>query len=94
MNTTSLTKYYFDNKEADRAVAFIETMLRHSKGDKAGELLLLEEWQKERIVKPIFGWKNKKTHLRKYRTIYVEIARKNGKSTLGASLALYYQNNI
>lgn len=89
MNTTSLTKYYFDNKEADRAVAFIETMLRHSKGDKAGELLLLEEWQKERIVKPIFGWKNKKTHLRKYRTIYVEIARKNGKSTLGASLALY-----
>lgn len=82
-------EYYFDEKEATRAVAFIETMIRHCKGDKAGELLILEEWQKDDIIRPMFGWKNKETGLRKYRQIYCCIPRKNGKSTLGAAIGLY-----
>lgn len=89
MSTTSSTKYYFDEQEADRAVAFIETMIRHCKGDLSGQLLKLEEWQKEDIIKPLFGTKHKETNLRRYRTCYVEIPRKNGKSTLGAAIALY-----
>ncbi len=90
MNTTSSSKkFYFDEEEANRAVAFIETMIRHCKGDLAGKLLKLEEWQKEDLIKPMFGWKNKETGLRKYRQIYCEIPRKNGKSTLGAAIALY-----
>jgi phage terminase large subunit-like protein len=84
-----MSKYYYDEKEAKRAVAFIETMIRHCKGDLAGKLLKLEEWQKTDIIEPLFGWKNKETNLRKYRTCYVEIPRKNGKSTLGASIGLY-----
>ena len=89
MNTISSTKYYFDEIEANRAVAFIETMIRHCKGDLTGKLLKLEDWQKDDIIKPLFGWKNKETGLRKYRQIYCCIPRKNGKSTLGAAIALY-----
>ena len=89
MNTTSSSKYFYDEKAADRAVAFIETMIRHCKGDLTGKLLELEEWQKDDIIKPLFGMKQKETGLRRYRTCYVEIPRKNGKSTLGAAIALY-----
>lgn len=82
-------KYYFDEDSAARAVAFIETHIRHCKGDLTGELFILEEWQKEKLIKPIFGWKHKASGLRKYRNVYCEIARKNGKSSLGAAVALY-----
>tara|TARA_R100000656_G_scaffold81756_1_gene59803 strand:+ start:1674 stop:3254 length:1581 start_codon:yes stop_codon:yes gene_type:complete len=92
MLSTSLTKknkYYYDEEAAERAVAFIESFIKHIKGSKAGQKFILESWQKDKIIRPIFGWKNKKTKLRKYRTCYVEIPRKNGKSSLGACLALY-----
>ena len=82
-------KYYYDEVEGDRAVAFIETMIRHCKGDLTGQLLKLEDWQKNDIIKPLFGTKHKESGLRRYRTCYVEIPRKNGKSTLGAAIALY-----
>lgn len=82
-------KYYFDKDSADRAVEFVETFIHHSKGDLTGQKFILEKWQKEEIIMPIFGWKHKESGLRKYRTCYVEIPRKNGKSSLGAALALY-----
>ena len=82
-------KYYFDEESAQRAVAFIETHIRHCKGDKAGQLFILEEWQKKDLIEPIFGWKEKDTGLRKYRSVYCEIGRKNGKSSLGAAVGLY-----
>ena len=80
-------KYYFDEKAADKAVKFFEKYLRHSKGEWAGKPFTLEPWQ-EKIVREIFGWK-RSDGLRKYRTVYVEIPRKNGKSTFSAGLALY-----
>jgi len=92
MNITSSNKknkYYFDQQSADRAVAFIETHIRHCKGELAGKLFKLEEWQKKDLIEPIFGWKHTDTGLRKYRSVYCEIARKNGKSSLGAAIGLY-----
>ena len=82
-------KYYFDKDAAARAVAFIETHIRHCKGELTGQLFILEEWQKKGLVEPIFGWKHKDSGLRKYRSVYCEIARKNGKSSLGAAIGLY-----
>jgi phage terminase large subunit-like protein len=82
-------KYYFDEVSADRAVAFIETHIRHCKGDLAGQKFILEQWQKDDLIRPIFGWKHKDSDLRKYRSVYCEIPRKNGKSTLGAAVAIY-----
>ena len=83
-----MSKYYFDKEAADRAVSFIEKFISHTKGELAGQPLLMEKWQKE-IVKKLFGWKNKKTNLRQYRTCLIMVGRKNGKTTLTAGIALY-----
>jgi phage terminase large subunit-like protein len=56
------------------------------KGDLAGQPFLLEEWQKEYIHK-MFGTMNENGQ-RQYRTSYVQIPRKNGKSNLLAAVAL------
>ena len=82
-------KYYFDKEAADRAVSFIEKFITHTKGDKSGTPLLLEKWQRE-IVEKIFGWKNKKTNLRQYRNVFIEVPRKNGKTTLSAAISLVF----
>ena len=79
--------YYYDDKAAMKAISFIEKFCTHTKGELAGKPFILEEWQKK-IVGDLFGWKNKKTNLRRYRVAYIQIARKNGKSTLAAALAL------
>jgi phage terminase large subunit-like protein len=82
-------KYYYDEEAANRAVNFIEQFCTHVKGELAGLPFILEQWQKDDIVRPLFGWKDKKTGLRQYRFCYVEIPRKNGKSNLAAALILY-----
>jgi len=81
--------YYFDEEAAERVVTFIERFCTHVKGELAGEPFILEEWQKVDIIRPLFGWKSEATGLRKYRQCFVEIPRKNGKSSLAAGLALY-----
>ena len=78
---------YFDEAAAKRAVRWIETKLRHYKGQWAGQPLYLVEWEK-RIVRELFGWK-RADGLRLYRTCYVEAPRKSGKSTLASAIALY-----
>ena len=85
---TKKSKYIYDEKKATRAVKFIETFVTFTKGDYAGKPFILEKWQKEKIIKPLFGWVDK-NGLRKYRTAYIEIPRKNGKSNLSAAIALY-----
>jgi phage terminase large subunit-like protein len=77
----------FNEEKADRSVRFIER-LKHTKGSYAGQNFLLEEWQSENIVKPIFG-NVKENGDRIVRTAYIEVPRKNGKSELGAAIALY-----
>ena len=71
-----LTKYYFDEEAADGVVNYIEENIRHVKGPLSGKLLKLEQWQKDEIIKPIFGWKHSDTGLRKYTEAYIEIQRK------------------
>ena len=81
-------KYYYDQKSADRVINFIERICKHSKGPLAGKNFILAKWQRE-LINELFGWKETKTNYRKYRTCYLEIPRKNGKSTLASALALY-----
>jgi len=80
--------YYFDKQAANKAIGFIETFCTHTKGELTGKPLILEDWQKK-IVGDLFGWKNKKTNLRRYRNAYIQVPRKNGKSTLCAAIGLY-----
>lgn len=60
--------------------------LRHSKGEFAGEQLVLEPWQKFRIG-CVYGWL-RDDGTRRFRTAYSEVARKNGKSTEAAGVAI------
>ena len=76
----------FDKKLGDRAVKFIESM-KHVKGRWAGQPFKMQPWQRE-IIRKIFGTLNKKG-LRQYRAVYIEIPRKNGKSSKAAPIGLY-----
>lgn len=78
----------FDERRAEAAVRFFERLLVHTKGAFAGQPFLLEPWQREDIIRPLFGTVNADGS-RQYRRAYVEIPRKNGKSTLAAGIALY-----
>lgn len=82
-------KWKFNKAEAERVCAFVE-LLPHTKGKWARErrLLKLEPWQKF-IFCCVFGWVHKKTGLRRFREVYCEIPRKNGKSVIAAGVALY-----
>ncbi len=82
------SKYYFDEKSAKRACDFIQTFCKHTKGELAGQPFVLEPWQIE-IIEAIFGWKSKKTKLRKFRQCFIFIPRKNGKTTMMVGIALY-----
>ena len=59
---------------------------RHSTGEWAGQPFDLQPWQ-QFVVGSVFGWK-RSDGLRRFRTAYVEVARKNGKSALLAGIAL------
>lgn len=83
-----MTDLQYDEVLASRAVKFFGGYLRHVKGEKAGQPLNLAKWQREDIIEPLFGWQTSE-HVRRYRTAYIEIPRKNGKSTLAAGIALY-----
>lgn len=80
---------YFDVDDAERVLRFIG-VLRHSKGKwgrAGGEPIILEAWQ-QFILWCVFGWKGA-DGFRRFRTFYEEVARKNGKSTIGAAIGLY-----
>lgn len=77
---------HYDVEKADRAVRFIEN-LRHTKGKWAGKRFWLLPWQ-EQIVRDVFGVVQEDGN-RQFRTAFVEIAKKQGKSELAAAIALY-----
>lgn len=81
-------KWRFDPVRAERVLRFIDS-LPHVKGDQAakGETLRCEGWQAF-CVGSVFGWIDRLTGLRRFRTVYLEVARKNGKSTLLSGVAL------
>ena len=76
----------FDRQAAQHAIDFFG-FLKHSKGEWAGQPFLLEPWQ-QFLLWVIFGWKRADGY-RRFRTAYIELCRKNGKSTLAAGIALY-----
>ena len=76
----------YDKKKADRAVTFIENLC-HTKGKWAGTPFWLLPWQ-EQLIRDIFGIV-KADGNRQFRTAFVEICKKVGKSELAAAVALY-----
>ena len=77
----------FDEKKARRVIRFIEC-LKHTKGEFHGKPFKLLPWQ-EKIIRDVFGTvRDKDPSMRQYNQVYIEIGKKNGKSELGAALAL------
>jgi len=76
----------YDKKKADRAVTFIENLC-HTKGKWAGTPFWLLPWQGQPL-RDIFGIV-KADGNRQFRTAFVEICKKVGKSELAAAVALY-----
>ena len=79
--------YIFDPARADRLFRFA-ARLRHYKGEWAGRPIILEPHQQFRLGS-LVAWVHVETGLRRFRTAYNEIPRKNGKSLEAAIIALY-----
>ncbi len=77
----------FDEAAARRVIQFFG-FLKHSKGEWYGKPFVLSPWQVF-LLWVLFGWKWSATGLRRFRVAYVELPRKNGKSTLVAGIGLY-----
>lgn len=75
-----------DKERAREVIEFIE--LLHLTDDFYGQPFILRPWQKE-VISDVYGTVNEEG-LRQYRSGYLEIPKKNGKTTLIAALGLYH----
>lgn len=85
--STRTFPFRFDVARAERFFRFA-SHLRHYKGQWAGQLIVLQPYQLFRLGS-LFAWVHTKTGLRRFRTAYNELPRKNGKSLEAAIVALY-----
>lgn len=77
---------YFDENAAARVFKFFEHC-RHYQGEWAGTPIRLSPWQCF-VVANVFGWL-REDGTRRFRTVYEEIPRKNGKTTKLGGIGLY-----
>lgn len=80
---------YFDQGGADRARTFMDKFIRlpdESNPTRTVPFRLMP-WQWDRFVAPLFGWK-RPDGSRRFRFAWIEVAKKNGKSTLAAGIIL------
>lgn len=78
----------FNEALAQHAVDFFAKFLAHSKGQWTGKPFDLLGWQRDDLIYPLFGWVRKNS-TRRFRCVYVEIPKKNGKSTIASAIGLY-----
>lgn len=83
---------FFDVDAVDRVIASFK-VLRHTQGKWAGQPLIPDPWQVAYFLAPVFGWvrwdEDANKLVRVVRTAYMDVPRKNGKSTLSGGIALY-----
>ena len=82
------TEYYFDEKEAEKAISFIENFCCIPKFQDGKQPFKLQLWQKA-LISCLFGFMNKKTGRRQYKELFLFVGRKNSKSCLNAAIILY-----
>ena len=84
---TKAFPYRFSEVKAANVCQFLEG-LPHIKASWAGQLIKLEPWQIF-VASCLFGWVRKSDGYRRFREGYLEVARKNAKSTFAAEIGLY-----
>lgn len=79
--------FVFSAETAEKWCKFVELM-PHVKGKQwAGQHIKLEPWQQFAIA-CVYGWLHRKTGLRRFRSAYLEVGRKNAKTSLMGALSL------
>lgn len=78
--------YHFSPRHACKVCYFVEH-LKHVKGELAGQCIELQPWQVF-IITTVFGWVDARGR-RRFRHVYIEVPRGNGKSALSSAIALY-----
>ena len=79
--------YRLSEAKARKICEFI-SRLRHIKGKWQGSPIVLEPWQVFFLVN-LFGWVQKSDGLRRFQEGYLEVPRKNAKSTIAAGIGLF-----
>lgn len=74
-------------------LGFFRECLVHTKGDWHGRPFVPAAWQRDRVLAPLFGDvifdERRRRYVRRYRLLYLSVARKNGKTELLAGIVLY-----
>ncbi|HET9381315.1 MAG TPA: terminase TerL endonuclease subunit [Streptomyces sp.] len=82
----------FDPERVDKVIKSF-SLLRHTQGQWAGQPLVPDPWQVAWIIAPVFGWvrwdDDADMYVRVITDLYVDVPRKNGKSTLSGGIAIY-----
>lgn len=76
--------YYWDIRESEKVIAFISSL----KNPDNGKQMKLVNFQAF-AVGSVFGWLRKSDSHRKFKKMFISMARKNGKTILVAGIALY-----
>jgi phage terminase large subunit-like protein len=79
--------YVFDETRADRIFDFFK-LCRHVRGPFSGEPIELDLWQKFDLG-CTFGWVDRQSGRRRFKTAYIRIGRGNTKSTMMSGVANY-----
>ena len=80
---------YFDEVEANKMIFFSENHLKLWEDKWRGKDMIIKPWMAF-IFQQIYGWINKSDGLRRVRKVYVQIAKKNAKSTLAGALGNFH----
>jgi len=80
-----LEGYTFDHKKAEHVCTFFEKFLVLPKQQTP---FILLDWQRYDILHPLYGWMRPDGN-RRFREGYIEVPKKNGKSTFAAGIGLY-----
>lgn len=78
---------YFDHEEANRHINFVKLVPLIDLKEFAKKPVPLQDWQAFFIAN-IYGWKWTEGKRRKHTKVYLQIARKNSKTTLSSILAI------
>ena len=84
-----IDRYYYDEALAEYPIDWIQDHCHHYIGEKRGQLIQLEDFQKE-TLRELFGWRLKSNpKYLKHSTLWYEVPRGNAKTTFGVCICAF-----